>query len=122
MKLTRKNLKEIVKEEVAALREESRYDPAAQSGQETKDVALGLRKGAVASGVTSKERGVMSDVFQRLQAAAKEDNILGGKVARALRLLDQALESMGHSSLTADPGADPGSLESADPTHPGSRY
>jgi len=108
MKLTRKNLKEIVKEEVASLRQEK------MGGTMAKSAALQQRKDVVASGVNDAERQTMTDLMQNVSAAAKAGNITSGRVSKLIDLLNQALEKLaGAPAPEAAPEA---------PLPPGSRY
>jgi len=80
MKITKQQLKHIIKEEFekvasTSVRQSARQDAAAQ----------------VAGGVTDSERGIIQTLLKQLTAAAQSGNITSGNVFRLADLLSKEL-------------------------------
>jgi hypothetical protein len=74
MKITKSQLKEIIKEEVAKM-------ATGAVSQHSTDQKKAMRQG----GIDDKERAAIATVSQKLAAAAKAGNILSGNLARRLQ-------------------------------------
>lgn len=82
-KLTKKQLKKIIKEEFEKVKSS---DVRAQ--------AMDQAKQARQSTINDKERGVIQSLQQQLTQAAQQGNILTGKVFRLANLLSQELSKV----------------------------
>lgn len=91
-KLTKKELKQLIKEEFEKVK------TAAVRGQ-----AMDQMKQARQSTINDKERGVIQSLQQQLTQAAQQGNIMTGKVFRLANLLSQELAKVVAAAAEAVP-------------------
>ncbi len=101
MKITKKHLRQLLKEEITKLiLSESTEDEKMGTGgiaQHATDQRVAMRQG----GIDDKERAAIATVSQRLAAAAKAGNILSGTLARRLeQLVAEIDKALGNQQTT----------------------
>jgi hypothetical protein len=99
MKITKKQLKQIIKEELALFeingQEEVVPEPEEEEEKLSREKArvAGIEQGKAAgtAGITDAERGVMRNILGKLQTAAADGNIMTGKPFLLMQKLAAAL-------------------------------
>ena len=98
MKLTKTQLKQIIKEELALFeingQEEEVVEPEEEgklSREKARKAGIEQAKTVGTAGITDDERGVMKNIMGKLQTAAADGNIMTGKPFLLMQKLAEAL-------------------------------
>ena len=102
MKITKKQLKQIIKEELVLFetngQEEVADDPPGEitklSRSQARQAGIEQAKATGAAGITDDERAVIKNITAKLQAAAEAGNITVGTPLKMLQRLAAALEKL----------------------------
>ena len=90
MKLTVKNLKHLIKEEIENLSEQEFGKETTSAGELKK----GMRQAGKGKGATGREKSVVGAVTDKLMKGAQEGNLLKSKILRRLERAMQEIDKL----------------------------